>query len=347
MTNLYFEELMQEFGCTVAEGVAFGAVDGYPYNVEQEGGTPSTLVFRFAVNGSTKPAVSELKSREIEHLKWFAEEDDASGLLVCVFSPPSDFYAKAGIHTALAAAVQALRANNLHAPDACPLCGTKNCDAYAFLEDGYRATHGACLRTRLDLPEKDAVPKATLRGNYFTGALGALLGAIIAVVPNWAQALTKGQVNVVLYAFIPLLSALVYRLFRGKSHRAYAGAAVLVASLVASFMMELFWYWLVLTDLWGRNVSFWQSIQTYFATHSLPSSVQEMAFSLLFLLVGYFASLIFIRRYTAGGEQQGRIQRGRTFVQASAQPTYPSEPLTTIEQNPPLKGEQAHGQPPE
>ncbi|MGD9560070.1 MAG: hypothetical protein AB7V55_05630, partial [Oscillospiraceae bacterium] len=324
LTPLYFEELMAGFGCHSIGRTAFGVAGALPYSAELVGKAEGKqqFVFRFVLDGAAKPALAFLKEREAPHLRWQSEADAAGdgSVLVATFTPPSDFYAKAGIHGLLAQAQDAAAAGGLHTPEACPLCGQARCDRYACLDGAYRKTHAACLSARLRLPENDYTLPQKVKGNVFTGILGALLGAFIGALPNWAIALSRGQIHWALYVFIPILSAMVYRLLRGKASRAIAGVSVLLASLVAAFALEQVWYWLVLSHNLGHNIGFSVSIASYFSTHNITTVVREMLFCLIALLVGYFVSIVLLRRYAAGGTQPPRVVRGAGFVRESARP---------------------------
>ncbi|MDL2252521.1 hypothetical protein LJC49_00405 [Ruminococcaceae bacterium OttesenSCG-928-I18] len=321
MTKNYFEEMMAELDFHVADNIALGYQQGFPLSVEFNKNAETTEFFlRVVVDRDAKPARKRLKEQEQGSVKWFSEKDEEGegGVLVGVLAPPSDFYAKGAVHGAAVAAAETLKELDYAPPSRCPLCDGEGCDRYAYLAEGCRATHKLCLQTRLDLPEKDTKTPLKARGFYLTGILGALLGASIAALPNWSQALSKGTINSVIYAFIPFLSALLYRLFRGKANRIAGGVIVMVSSLIVAFLLELVWYWLVTTNMAGYNMSIATTTALYFESHSLAQTVKEMMFSLLFLILGFFPAFILLRRYAASGTTGGRLERGALFVRQSA-----------------------------
>lgn len=313
---------MQSFGFATHGRIAFGEVQGYPCAAEKlSAGDSGDFAFRFAVNGLVRGAAKALRTQKLEHVRWHADVDiQGGGVLVAMYTPPSDFYARAGIHTLMTAAVTQLKAENLSPPDECPLCQLTGCDVDAWLEGELRPAHAACLKTRLDLPEADHSPPPKRKGNLALGILGAVLGALLGAVPVWALMLNRGMNYMALYAFIPILSGLAYRSLRGKASVNAAAAAVLASSVAATFLLELIWYQLVLSATMGANIPFTLSVPIYFQQHSFLSAIQGMLFCLLFMLVGYLVISVVLRRtFGAGLERQVTI-RGAKFIRDTALP---------------------------
>lgn len=315
--------MMNELGAQGADGTAYGARLGYPYSavLASETGKP-ILTFRFVVSESAKPAWDKLKKDPGPHTRWFHEPDGMSGggVLGAVLRPPSDFYAKAEAHGLLAKAAGALKEEGLLPPDTCPLCENPACDVYALLGEGYRAAHKSCLDTRLSLPEEDHTRPIRVRGFYLTGILGAILGALLGGLPNFALALSDGRINAPMYAFIPILSALLYRLLRGKASRTYSNIVVLLASLGTAVLLELIWFWLVQATPMGYMLSFWDTSAQYFATHTFFSSLREMLISLICLAIGFIPAAFVLRGYARSGTTGGEKVRGAKYTRESATP---------------------------
>ncbi|MDL2293710.1 hypothetical protein LJC60_03665 [Ruminococcaceae bacterium OttesenSCG-928-D13] len=305
--------------------MAFGAQNGCPFTVEKlDSGDSSQFAVRFAVNGSCKAAAKNLNAQKTTGLRWHGEGDiNEGGVLVAIFSPSTDFYARAGFHTLLGAAAAELAAQGLAAPTACPLCGLPGCDSYAYLDGEWRGAHKACLDTRLEVPEMDFTPPRKTRGHLATGMLGALAGAFIGGVLIWTIAMSSGSISWALYAFVPILSGLMYRTCRGKANANLAGLCVLLASLLVTLALEQVWYQVVLSAEVGRNVPFVLSVPTYFRTHSFFSAIKEMLTCLLALLAGFVAVSIFLRRYAGEGLNPVETIRGSRFIRRTAVPIRP------------------------
>lgn len=319
MTKSYFQEFAAEQGWQVQEDMAFGTAGGYPFSLrfDGEGGTEFTL--RFAVNGPVRPAVKALGEKPIAQINWYGggKNDD---VLIGVSDMPSDFYAKATLHTMMDKGPKALREAGLKPGETCPLCGLPGPDRTAWMQDGARPVHAACLEARLELPEEDSVTPIKIRGHWLTGILGALLGGYIGALPNWATALSKGAVSAVLYAFIPIVGALMYRLLRGKAKLVPSGIILLLSSLFVAFSMEPVWYWVVITDRLGFGVTLVETTNLLMASQSLGNMLSGMVTSLIFTVAGFFPAVVLLRAYAQNGLTGGKPVRGARFVRQSARP---------------------------
>ena len=321
MTKTYFEDLMQELGCHTRDGIALGQWEGLPFSAQlARHGPPAQLVLRFVAAEKTRPLAARLNREKMAHTRWFAEDAKAACALVAVYAPPSDFYTKSGLYLLLGRVANLHKTGALCLPQQCPICHLGQCDAHAFLDEGYRPVHAACVQGRLALPQQDETVPARAGGHVLTGVLGALLGAFVGALPIWSFALSQGTIHWVLYAFIPILSGLCFRLLRGRASLAVAGVSVLASSLLAAFLLEQVWFWLVLSSTYSRSVPFMLSLQQYFATHTLVLAVQQMFTCLLALLAGYGAVTIFLRRYVQDGMVPARIIRGGDFVRDTMKP---------------------------
>ncbi len=318
MTKRYFEEVMEELGYHVVDTVAASIAKEWPFSVQN---TDAGLELRIVTCKEAKQCVKELKSKGHAHIAWRTEKDELQStgyVLVASMSPPSNFYVKSTLHTALMDSIAVLTEHNYLPPKVCPLCEQASCDCWAHVEDECRPVHLRCLKDRLDLPQDDKKIVKKTYGTYWSGVLGALIGAAVAALPNWAQALSDGSVNQVLYLFLPFMAALLYRLFRGKANLVVAGITVLAASLLVAFGLELIWFWVTATNEAGYNISLAETTALYFEIYSWRLTFQNMAFSLLFLILGFFASSILLRRYVNARMVSEQVIRGSKFVNKSA-----------------------------
>lgn len=340
MTKIYFEELMRELGCRTVDDTAFGMANGYPFSVELlNTAEPSRLRVQWVLRESAALALAALQQQRVQYLRWAAEADaGAGGALAAYLAPPSDFYTKALLRGTLKAGAAALAAAGNRVPEICPLCGLAGCDTLAFLDEGLRPTHAACLQDRLALPQKDEIPESKIKGNWATGVLGALLGAVVGAAPLFSMALSRHKLYAAFYAFIPLFSGLLYRLFRGKARRNPAGAIVIACSLLLVFFMELVWHWILLTEQQGLALTFWQAAANYLHNFQLLPTLYAMLLDLLFFVAGLFPAAIILRRYEGSGKVAQRPVRGAEFVRASAEPFVQSSTQPGPEGGPPRAG---------
>ncbi len=332
MTKNYFEEMMAELGARAVNGTACGQRGAVYYSaaLDKSGSAPQML-FRFAASAPAGALARRLNREKEPHLHWLAEAGEDGPVLLALSAPPSDFYAKSGVVKLLGMVEALVRAGELAAPAACPLCGLGGTDAHAVLRGAYRPVHAACVQTRLGLPDKDSVIPAHAGGRVPTGILGAVLGAFVGALPIFTLAMNQGKLHWALYAFIPILSGLCYRLLRGKAAPLVAALSVLIASIAAAFVLELIWFWLVQCASYGLVIPFGISLGQYFASHNLFSTVREMLTCLLALFAGYMAVTIFLRRYVNEGRHPAQTLRGGDYVRAtlaSDQPPTPDAPET-------------------
>ncbi len=318
MTKRYFEELMEEFGFHVVDTVALGMFKEWPVRIQKQ---EDELELRIVVPKQAKTCLKELKSKGLSYTDWFAQADLAHEhecyVLGAYIQTPSDFYLRSTLHTALTSLVKCLQEESYTPPKTCALCGEEHCEALAFVQEECRVVHRRCVKEKLNLPQKDAQAKPKVQGSYWGGILGALLGAAVAALPNWAQVLSDASVNRILYLFLPFMATLLYRLFRGKAKLLVAGVTVLAASFVVAFGLELVWFWVMATSQAGYNISLANTTALYFEIYTLRLSFQDMAPSLLFLLVGFFPSTILLRRYVASKTMICSVTRGKEFVENS------------------------------
>ncbi len=320
MTRLYFEEMMESMGCIVQGYFAFGVAEDWPYSVELlDTGGIAEIQVRFLAQGSTVKVAKDLKQKGAAHQRWHGENEETSTLF-CMYTPPSDFYVKAGLREILKSAADALLWQKLSTPKECPLCEKDGCDSYAYLNEDYTPCHTYCVENRLDLPDADHYMEKRTQGKVLNGVIGALIGAVIGALPIWVLALNQNTIYFALYVFIPILSGLLYRLLRGKASKNIGGISVLASSLTMAVGLELVWNWILLSYQTGRNLPFFETAEYYFASHNIILSVQEMLFNLVALVVGFLAALRFLSRYEDESNEVGGVIRGAAFIKNSAVP---------------------------
>ncbi len=319
MTKRYFEEMMNDLGFHTVDTVAVGFYKTWPCSVEW---TDGQISLRVPMLQAGKPCVKELKAKKLQYIQWYIEQDveqTKAAVLIADVTPPSDFYSKSTLLTAMQEAVKCLEKAGQIPTKTCLLCGGENCDGGAYVKEECRPVHYRCLVDEiLKLQKTDTHIPAKVKGMVWSGFLGALLGAAIAALPNWAQALSDGTVNQILYMFLPFMASLLYRLFRGKAHLLVAGITVIVASMLVAFGLELIWFWVVATAQAGYNITLMETTTVYFELYSARTIFLDMAPSLLFLMLGFFPSSILLRRYVYANTVTEKLERGGMFVKKSA-----------------------------
>ncbi len=127
-----------------------------------------------------------------------------------------------------------LRGLGFAVPDACPLCGGTGCDCAVPRGAAYVPAHRACLEGSVRGAQAKAEKNA---GSYVLGALGALLGAVVGILPSLFTIIALHKIYVLLFMLIPLASCAGYRLCKGKMNYAALVLAI-VFSLLGVYLLN-------------------------------------------------------------------------------------------------------------
>ena len=173
----------------------------------------------------------------------------------------------------------------------CPICKHEMCDSAALVAGQFVPVHRQCAQEQT----QRLVANAELNqesGNYLTGFIGALLGAIVGCIPTIATILLLKTEFGLLYMLIPLTSYGGYRLFKGRLG-GIARIAVILTSLLAFVIMQpsifyIFYAWE------GYRGGFLSIFQMYFTEYipylDMSELVTDIGFGVLFLIVGIISS---------------------------------------------------------
>ena len=129
----------------------------------------------------------------------------------------------------------ALRENNFLPCETCAVCGGQKPDSLCYLRL-YRPVHKACVRSLSETTRQKA-EQNELNGSYLTGAVGALLGMLIGLIPNVALGVISDRIYALLFALVPLAAMWLYRKFNGKMSKGSIGIIIAV-SLLGVFVMQ-------------------------------------------------------------------------------------------------------------
>ncbi len=139
------------------------------------------------------------------------------------------------------AALDVLLGLGFTAPDACPLCGRSGCDCAVPRGAAYVPAHRACLEGSVQGAQAKAEKNA---GSYLLGALGALLGAVVGILPSLFTIIALRRIYVLLFTLIPLASYAGYRLCKGKMNYAALALAIVFSVLgvyLLNFTVQLYY----------------------------------------------------------------------------------------------------------
>ena len=120
-------------------------------------------------------------------------------------------------------------------PATCAHCGGQAPDSYCLVNT-YQPVHAACVRSA----QMQTVEKAQANaehGSYLTGALGAIIGTLVGLIPTVLTTLYLERIYALLFALVPLAAMFGYRLCRGKRSKASI-AIIIVLSLIGVIALQ-------------------------------------------------------------------------------------------------------------
>lgn len=130
-----------------------------------------------------------------------------------------------------------LKQQRIPVPDTCPYCKQKGCNALVSYEDGYHPVHKGCL-DNLSGTVFSMAEKNELNGNYFLGLIGALLGAVVGVIPSLISIIAVNTIYSILFALIPLCIYQGYKILKGRMNKAVIGITI-VLSVFSVYIIQI------------------------------------------------------------------------------------------------------------
>lgn len=187
----------------------------------------------------------------------------------------------------LDAAAAAFREEGLTAPRTCAICKQGGCDGLAQV-DGYVAVHQSCVKAQAEAT-MEKVEHNEASGNYITGFLGALLGAVVGTLPTIVALLLVERIYAILYALIPLAAYQGYKICKGKMNKG-AFACSLIASLFGLFALEYIYVYIIAVQYLEMMVSpalIWQLLMAMIESGDMT---RDLVMSVVFLALGLWIS---------------------------------------------------------
>lgn len=129
----------------------------------------------------------------------------------------------------------ALRENGVGPANTCAVTGAPNPDSLCMLQRqscyGYQPVCAAAVRKET-YAVQEKVEENENNGSYLTGAVGAVLGAILGIGVNVLTILFLERIFSLLFALVPIGAMFGYKLFKGKTNK-FSLLIVIVLSLLA------------------------------------------------------------------------------------------------------------------
>ncbi len=303
-------------GLSVRNGRIYGASRRYPFEAALTTRGKGVVCFFFKVDGLL--SANALKELREQLGRGWSVGVVSSGTYSLTYNAARDKDGTPDLDGAVERMTAAFLEDQVAVPDLCPLCRKKGCDALARVEDkGFGPVHRSCMQ---DAAER--LRPSAAAGSVLTGCTGALLGALVGLIPSVLTISLMGRIFALAYALIPICAFQGYKLFRGRmDHRAPLTAAVL-SSLLGVLVLELgFCAWYAV-DFYGELLSFSQLLDVYYAKYGL----MELFKSLVFWAFGLWLAW-------------GQISRTAGYAAQSIGSSL--DTMTTLEGVPLSSGEQA------
>ena len=162
--------------------------------------------------------------------------------------------------------------------DVCPICRQGDCDSFAFINPVYQKAHAACVHNH-NADIQAQVQQNEMTGSYGLGAVGAILGGLVGMIPSVALAVFFDLISGWLCALIPLGAYYGYKLLRGKMSNGALKiiiAVSIIAAPITLYLIELGWS--ILEGWGGFTLLDYLEYMLIFPEDVLPALLQVLAF---------------------------------------------------------------------
>ncbi len=232
-----FAEYAQNVGLRVVGAGAFGTMGDFPVVASLNGGGSGNLaVFVLAADPQLMKQNSKslLKSLRTALKGTASVNTAADSITFNIAAKPQTLLQK--IQDTQNIALPILREYGITPPQVCRICGQGGCDSYAGVYGGYRPVHARCVQAIGEKAQAEYQHNEQ-NGSYARGILGAVLGGLIAAVPNLLTIWFMEVMYSLLYALIPLGAYFGYKKLGGKMNK--GGVAVIcIVSVVVGLLID-------------------------------------------------------------------------------------------------------------
>lgn len=128
-----------------------------------------------------------------------------------------------------------LREKGLSPAQTCACCGRGGAESLCMVTT-FQPVHATCMEQKLQ-SVKTEVENNQANGSYLTGALGALLGALVGSIPTIVMLLATDRIYALLFALVPLAAMYGYRLLKGKNDKVSIVIVIVISILSVVFMV--------------------------------------------------------------------------------------------------------------
>lgn len=205
MDKMDFKAFMEENDFKVEKRLAYGSKKGYPILMKKQWGKKVEL----SIYLEEKPW-SIIREQILEFARLYRSETyyENDHLVWKTEIGRKEYYR---FQEMLNGIIRILEKNQVSPPDTCVICGEKQIDSYAVINEGNQPVHRECLQKELE-----AAREEMQQGRYLNGLLGGLLGCLLGCIPCLLSLLIAGKTYCVLFLFIPPSIYMVCKKMNGK-----------------------------------------------------------------------------------------------------------------------------------
>ena len=232
------KKLANENGMKVAQGVAYGSLQGFAATMCEGSGWKSITFSTMITDPEKKDLfMQNVNSVDIQRVYRVQSLNIAPRNIQVVFLDNPGTMKK--IQEFLVWFIPLLRQAEATTANVCPECGGEVISGRWVMIDGVaHHMHESCAQlVSSQISEENDRMVAESKGSYFTGFIGALLGAVIGAIV-WAIVLNMGYVASVVGLLIGFLALKGYDLLKGKQGK--GKVAILIVVIILGVLLGTF-----------------------------------------------------------------------------------------------------------
>ena len=316
------------YGFETAGSVCLGSYQGYALSLQPNGSSGYYLdaATRTPANDSTfRKSYKKIKPRNVTGIG----ATKTSTRLIVAFRGKTPLDQQVG--ELLTSFTNALRETGIAPAGTCAVCGGAAPESLGFFGGTYQPVHAGCLQNLVTTAREKAEDNRQ-NGSYLTGFLGALIGAVVGILPSLLLIALTDRIYAALFALIPLAAMWGYRKLGGKTDKASI-VIVVVLSFLAVLLMTAVSAAISLAQETGDPfLEILPFILGYVVTaEGFVALLQDSVMPLIFMVLGIWIAWRFLRQTGEANVQDAEaaaatLRPNPAYMAAPAYPTTPTEP---------------------
>ena len=182
--------------------------------------------------------------------------------------------------------INQLRAMGIEPAPTCAVCGAGSPESLCLMGSTYQPVHRSCVEnTAHEAAKKVEDNKAN--GSYLLGTLGAIIGALVGLIPSVITILAMEYIYAVLFALVPLCAAFGYKKFGGKRSVGMI-VIIVILSLLSVFTLQFLVaaYYIADGHLGSIGTAFIYVVKYYMNPEGIGYVISQSLMEFLFMAIG-------------------------------------------------------------